>query len=157
MSEASLELEKKLWSVTKENPLNKTHIDSLDYLVKRLEKFLQVKLLLNTFEGDDIDGGFCWTFRADLPENNSFTPFFISFNGVIGMELNYDENKPHYSASLFLFGNGQRLFTKDNKSYIELFYEKKSNNPGEWRSLGWQEDEFWEFEDVEEDSYGPSI
>jgi len=148
-------LEEKLWSVSSNNHLDKSYIESLNYLVRRLENCLQTNLFVNTYQDEVDEEGFCWTFKADVSKH-LFQPFCISFNGVIGMSLNYDEDKPHYSASLFLFGGGHRLTTKNNESYIELFYEKQPDGTGEWRSLGWQEDEFWEFEDVEENTYGPN-
>jgi len=151
----NLELENKLWSVSSENHLNRSHIESLNYLVRRLENYLQTNLFVNTYQDEVNEQGFCWTFRANISKH-FFQSLGISFNGIIGMALNYDEDKPHYSASLFLFGGGHRLTTKNKKSYIELYYEKQPNGTGEWHSLGWQEDEFWEFEDVEENTYGPN-
>jgi hypothetical protein len=153
--EVNKELEEKLWSASSENHLGKSSIESLNYLVRRLENYLQTNLFVNTYQDEVDEESFCWTFKANISEH-LFQPVGISFNGIIGMGLDYDQDKPHYSASLFLFGNGHRLTTKNNKSYIELFYEKQPDGTGEWRSLGWQEDEFWEFEDVGENTYGPN-
>jgi hypothetical protein len=35
-------------------------------------------------------------------------------------------------------------------SYLELVYEKFENSKGAWRSLGWLEDVYGEFEDISE-------
>jgi hypothetical protein len=153
MTEVNQELENKLWSISDETPLDITSLSAIKYLVKRLEGYLQSKLILNTSQDEISEEGFCWTFKS-ANINAFLQPFSITFNGIIGMQTNLDVNTPHYCASLFLFGDKIRLISKDEKSYIELFYEKQSNGIGEWRSLGWQEDEFGEFEDVEEETYG---
>jgi hypothetical protein len=150
--EVNQEPEDKLWSISDENPPG---IGAIKYLVKRLESYLQSKLILNTYQDEISEEGFCWTFKSDNI-NAFFSTFSMTFNGIIGMQTNLDGNTPHYCAGLFLFGDKIRLISKDEKSYIELFYEKQSNGIGEWRSLGWQEDEFGEFEDVEEETYGLS-
>jgi hypothetical protein len=152
MTEVNQELENKLWSVSDDRRLTDASVEAIKYLVKRFENFLQIKLILNTHIDEIDEQGFCWTFKSDN-SINFLQPFAISLNGVIGMSFNYDENLPHYSASVFLFGDRHRLISKHD-SYIEFFYEKQIDETGKWVSLGWQEDEFGEFEDVDVETYG---
>lgn len=73
---------------------------------------------------------------------------------MIGMQLIGDNYEPHTSANLYLFGNHQRLTAgQPERSYIYLEYQRKENNIGQWKSLGWEIDEFSEYEDIEEDKF----
>lgn len=146
-------LEQRLWSVSRHKSTDKQEfVEALNYLVKRFGAYLQLSLEVSCETDAVNENSFCWAFNGTVISN---LPLELTVNGVIGMDMNYDEDKPIYSASLFLFSNHQRLITntKPNRSYIELLYERGKDNIGQWRSLDWRTDDYGEFEDVEEDSY----
>lgn len=139
-------LERKLWTVSRDNPLDKNACDlTIDYLLARLSAYIQQPLELtgeNWLDGD----AFSADFRGAIAPRNAFN---ITYAGILGMETIGEERAPHVSASLFLFGNHHRLAAgQQNRSFIELVYERRENNAGYWRSLSWQIDEFDEFEYV---------
>ena len=155
MSQKSMQidesLEEKLWSVSNENPLDKDTCNQIiDYLLAGLSDYLQQPLNLagdNWLDGD----AFSTTFRGVIAPQD---PFRITFVGTLGMETIGKERTPRASASLFLFGDHYRLSAgAPNRSFIEVFYERGQNNFGQWRSLGWEIDEFDEYEDIVEDEY----
>jgi hypothetical protein len=149
MTEVNQELENKLWSISDENPLDKETGDKIiDYLLARLGDYLQTNLELigdNWFD----ETAFSTDFREKKCSLNSFD---IKLGGTLGMELVGDESYPHTSINLYLFADGQRLKTGIN-SYIYMEYAKQDSNFGKWISYGWQEDEFEEFEDIEESEF----
>ena len=144
-------LEEKLWSVSNENPLDKEICDwIIDYLLARLSDYIKQPLEL---VGDNWmhETAFSATFRGAVAPQ---APFRITFVGPLGMQTIGDESIPHASASLFLFGDHHRLSAgAQNRSFVELVYEKGENNVGQWQSLGWQIDEFDEFKNIVEDKY----
>ena len=144
-------LEERLWSVSFENPLDKEACDQIiDYLLTRLSDYLQQPLTHindNWLDGDAFGADFIGTVAP-------FEAFHISYVGMLGMQTIGDEAIPNVSASLFLFGDHQRLSAKQsNKSLVEFIYERDVSNVGRWQSFGWNIDEFDQFEDIIESEY----
>ena len=144
-------LEEKLWSVTREKPLDQETSDRIiDYLLARLSDFLQQPLEI-VGENRMHETAFSTTIRGAIAPQE---PFRITFVGALGMQVIDKEFGPHYSATLFLFGDHHRLSAgTPNRSVIELFYERDADNIGRWQSSGWEIDEFDEYEDIVEDEY----
>lgn len=149
--EVNSALEESLWSASREKLFDReTYNQLIDYLLSRLGNYLQTPLEV---VGDNCieDGFFSTTFRGIITPREVFR---LSFVGPLGVDFIGEEDTPHYSASLFLFGDHNRLSAgQPDRSYIELIYEKRGNNIGEWKSLGWEIDEFDEYEDIVEDEY----
>jgi hypothetical protein len=58
------------------------------------------------------------------------------------------------STDLYLFTEGIRLYAGEKeKAYIYIEYLREGNSLGKWVSQGWEEDEFEEYEDIEEENY----
>lgn len=150
MTVVNLELENRLWSISDENLLDKeTGNKIIDYLLARLSDYLQTSLEIvgdNWFDEN--------SFSTDFKEKNIFRlkSFDIKIGGTMGMQLIGDEGRPHTSTNLYLFGSGERLATKVN-SYIYMEYVKQDSDFGNWVSYGWEEDEFEEYEDIEESEF----
>ena len=149
--QVNLELEKKLWSITRPNLLNKNEFkEIIDYLFDRLNSFLQQTLEVI---GEDFidDDSFCRSFKGFITPTDVFK---ITFVGVIGVETIGDDFKPHTSANLYLFGNHERLTAgQPNVSYIYLEYIKNTNEIGNWVSQGWMLDEYEEYQDIVENEF----
>jgi hypothetical protein len=151
MMEVNQELENKLWSITRPNPINQEDFKQIiDYLFKSLSAFLQQPLEVIGEDFVDEDS-FCRSFRGSISPENVFK---ITYVGVIGLELIGDNFKPHISANLYLFANHFRLTAgQTDRSYIYLEYILSKYNVGEWKSEGWEIDEFDEYEDIDEDGF----
>lgn len=144
-------LEKKLWSVSHDNPLNKETCNQIiDYLLARLSEYLRQPLEL-VGENWMHETAFSADFIGAIAPRDVFR---ISYVGTVGMQLIGEDNKPHAMAWLFLFGDKHRLIAAEpDRSFIYLDYERNTDNTGTWKSRGWHIDEFDEFENINEDDY----
>lgn len=89
-------LEEKLRNVSSAKALDREICNQIiDYLLSRLGGYLQQQLRL-IGENKTHKDSFSTTFRGVITPQD---PFRISFVGILGMGMNYDEDKPHYSAS----------------------------------------------------------
>ena len=142
-------LEEKLWSVTREKPLDKETCDRIiDYLLARLSDYLQQPLEL---VGDNWldETAFSADFVGEIAPRDVF---HISYVGTLGMDTFGDKDELHIGAWLFLFGDKHRITAgQTNRSFIYLIYERRNDSTGEWKSHGWQIDEF--DENIVEDEY----
>ena len=149
--QADKALEAKLWSLSRQKILaREVYVQIIDYLLARLSTYSQQPL---EFVGDHCieEGFFGTTFRGAITPQEAFQ---ITYIGPLGVDFIGDEDVPQYSASLFVFGGHYRISAgKPDRSFIELVYEKGENNVGRWRSLGWQIDEFDEYEGIVENEY----
>jgi hypothetical protein len=114
------------------------------YLIARLGTFLGVEVV-----GEPITAG----------RRNAVT-FGIHGDSVIGGELGVEwsgilelmmiEGAMQISASLFLFSRRLRLqVAGQNGSSLRLLYERSEEAHGRWVVLGWHEDLYGEFQDIE--------
>jgi hypothetical protein len=151
MTEVNQELENKLWSITRPNPINQDDFKQIiDYLFKRLSSFLQQPLEVIGEDSVDEDS-FCRSFRGNISPNDVFK---ITYVGLIELGLVGDKFQPQVNAWIFLFGDHFRLTAgQPDRSYVELVYDKLTENKGSWRSLGWMIDEFGQHEDIDEDKF----
>jgi hypothetical protein len=89
--------------------------------------------------------------RGNITENK---PLAVAWEGILGLDV--IEDKPYVSASLFLFRHGRRLTVSERfGSYLEFLYEHSANGYGRWRSLGWMEDIYDEYQSI--DAYTGSL
>lgn len=151
MSEVNLELEKKLWSITSENLLDKkTSEEAIDYLLKRLSDYLQTPLeaVGDVWIVDD-------SFSSDLCGFlNPKSAFEISLGGTLAVKLVDDEYGITISVDLYLFGSHHQLYAGEkSRCYIGLDYLKNEENTGQWLSHGWLIDDYGQDEDKEESEY----
>ena len=150
MTEVNQELENKLWRITRPNSINQDDLRSIiDYLFERLSSCLKEPLEVIGKDSLDEDS-FCRSFRGSL----SSEIFKITYVGLLELTLVGDNFKPQINAWIFLFGDHFRLTAgQSDRSYLELVYDKFSENKGNWRSLGWMNDEFGQHEDIKEDEF----
>ena len=144
-------LEERLWKITRPNPLDKNEfVEIIEYVFKRLSGYLQQPLEVIGQDAIDEDS-FCRSFRGEILPSE---PFKITYVGLLELGLVGDDFKPHINAWLFLFGEHFRLTAgKSDRSYVEFVYDKIDEKSGNWRSLGWMEDEFGQYEDIEESEF----
>jgi hypothetical protein len=72
----------------------------------------------------------------------------MAWEGILGMDV--IEGKPYVSAPLFLFSHGRRLTVSERLgSYLEFTYDRTANGSGRWRSLGWVEDIYGEYQSID--------
>ncbi len=144
-------LEEKLWKITRPNPLDKNElVEIIEYVFKRLSGYLQQPLEVI---GQDAlsEDSFCRSFRGEIVPND---PFKITYVGLLELGLVGDDFKPHINAWIFLFGEHHRLTAGEPaQTYVEFVYDKIDEKSGNWRSLGWMEDEFGQYEDIEESEF----
>ena len=149
MSE-DISIEKKIWQIYFENQRTREDWSAIvNYLVKTLENYLQqqVDIVDDTIEASIVDNeALCCSIRSAVSFAGALA---LAWEGRLGMEM--IEDKPYVSASLFLFSCKKRLTVAgQGGSYVELIYEQSDNGNGGWRSLGWMEDIYGEFENIDE-------
>lgn len=145
-------LEHRLWNFSPGNPIDiHAGTEILKYLIERLSDFLQIQLApVKEYLSEPIVDGFCENFRGTILSNNVL---FFTCGITLGMQFIGDDFIPHTSANLYLFDNHHRLITDKKQTYIYLEYVRGENEIGQWINRGWQEDEFWEYENIEETDF----
>jgi hypothetical protein len=143
-------IDKKIWQLPNGSQRTKEEWSGIvDYLVKTLEDYLQqgIDIVDDTIETSIVDNeALCCSIRSAVSFGGSLA---VAWEGRLGMEL--IEDKPCVSASIFLFSLNKRLnVAGQGGSYLELIYEQSDNGNGGWRSLGWMEDIYGEFENIDE-------
>jgi len=118
------------------------------HMVDSLGEYLQqpIEIIDSSIEESIVDDeALCCAIRS-LPTNS---PLALTWEGRLGMDI--IEEKPYVSTSLFLFSQGERITTAEQtSSYLELVYEPSESTQGAWRTLGWIEDIYGEFEHITE-------
>ncbi len=118
------------------------------HMVGSLGEYLQqpIEVIDASIEESIVDDeALCCVIRS-LPSNS---PLALTWEGRLGLDI--IEEKPYVITSLFLFSQGQRIaIAGHTSSYLELVYELTENTQGAWRTLGWIEDIYGEFEDITE-------
>ncbi len=147
---ADIEIEHKIWQLsTKGQRTKEEWLAIVDYLVKRLEDYLQqqIEIIDKKIEALIIDEE---AISCSIRSAVSFGGLLaLAWEGRLGMEL--VEGKPYVSALLFLFSQNKRLAVVGQEaSYIQLVYEQSDSSEGFWRYQGWLEDVYGEFEDIDE-------
>jgi hypothetical protein len=143
-------IEQKLWNVSPEKPLLKQDCEEIiNYLFGSLKDYL--KLPIEIIEPSAIDlNSFCCTFRS-TPLGG---PLRLTFLGIMGMQLIGETSIPNVQATIFLFSQGKRLVLSEPlRSIFELVYERIDDISGAWRTLGWDQDEFGEYEEIDENEF----
>jgi hypothetical protein len=148
--EIEILVEEKIWyTATDLKRSNTEWSEIVNYLIPSLEDYLQqpIKILDETIEQSIVDGqAICCSICSYVLSNH---PFEIAWEGRLGIDT--IDGKTIISVSLFLFSHNKRLCVAGQTgSYLELVYEKFENSKGAWRSLGWLEDVYGEFEDISE-------
>lgn len=145
-----ISIEQKIWQIPVETQRTREDWSAIvNYLVKTLENYLQqqVDIVDDTIEASIVDNeALCCSIRSAGSFAGSLA---VAWEGRLGMEM--IEDKPCVSASLFLFSCNKRLTVAGQRgSYVELIYEQSDNGNGGWCSLGWMEDIYGEFENIDE-------
>ncbi|EDX77568.1 hypothetical protein MC7420_2892 [Coleofasciculus chthonoplastes PCC 7420] len=141
-------IEQKLWQIPmKVNSTKEDFSEIIIFLISKLSDYLQqqIEIIDKTIEESIVDEeSFCCCIRSARSLGG---PLTIAWEGRLGMEP--IEGKACVSASLFLFSQNNRLaVTGQESSYLELVYEPSDNSEGRWRSQGWLEDVYGEFESI---------
>ena len=90
-------------------------------------------------------GGFSCRVRGDGALGGALQ---LEWSGILRM-LPAD-GQPQLSASLFLFSRGRRMqATGQLGSSLELVFERSPPGPSRWIILGWHDDIYGEYEDIE--------
>ena len=132
------ELEASLWQ---RRPDAQTGWDCvLRYLVERLQLLLEQPVHLERVHLSEPDAFSC-RIRSGTPLGGALQ---IEWRGVLGMQP--IEGESHTTATLFLFSRGQRLVLEGGNSIAEFEYARNQSGVGEWKALGWLDDEFGEWE-----------
>jgi len=81
------------------------------------------------------------------------SPLSTVWSAVMGGDIMSNEDGEdvfHVSLTLFMFdaNSKKRLHLKTGESVLNFFFEKQSDGHGYWRSFGWCDDEWGEWESV---------
>ncbi|MGB1253623.1 MAG: hypothetical protein ACPG8W_23635 [Candidatus Promineifilaceae bacterium] len=130
------------------NPSLKEWKEIQQHLLCSLSTFLKREIFLEHLSIEDsiVDTSSMASviYSAPLP-NDAFS---LGLEGRLGVEL--IGGKPETSAFLFLFSNGKRMSVLHHPegSYFFLRYIE-IEGVGKWEDMGWQEDIYGEFEDID--------
>ncbi len=147
---SEISVEEKIWRISVDlKHSHKEWLEIVTYLIKTLEDYLQepIEVLDQGIEESIVDDeAICCSICSSISLHQRFG---IAWQGRLGIDI--INSKPVISVSLFLFSHNKRLCVAGHMgSYMEIIYEKIENNQGAWRSLGWLEDIYGEFENITE-------
>ncbi|OUL21507.1 hypothetical protein [Nostoc sp. 106C] len=150
------ELERKLWDAGKEEKAynRETWYEIIDALLDDFQKFVG-----HNFHRDDeiqlnIENPHCPSFgRWIWTDERGNSPISVTWSALIGGDIVGTEESGdtfHVSLILFLFDTTgvNRLRLKTGESFLSFAFEKQSNGNGFWRSFGWCQDEWSEWENL---------
>ncbi|WP_280426101.1 hypothetical protein [Nocardia carnea] len=96
---------------------------------------------VTVIDAEEMEDAFSCLIRGPEPTGPSLQ---VAWKGVLGMQ--FIDEQPDISVSMFLFSRGRRLRLDDEPgSYLEIVYEGPADGSGTWRDLGWLQDDFGEF------------
>lgn len=112
------------------------------YLVQRLSEFVGRNLTLADFSV--VDGEVLSSRFSGSPDPRD--PLELGVEGLLGTERSGEVLE--VSATLFVYASGRRLsLTDPRRNHIDLHYKRDQNGShGSWMSLGWQQDDFGEYD-----------
>lgn len=151
------ELEQKLWNVGQ---------GEVRYSPEVWNEIIQA--LLDDFQefiNQDFQRDPEYSLHLEIPDSPSFTIWiwsetkqnpFISrvWLAVMGAEIVADRIKGKVFSvglTLFLFDaiTKKRLHLKTGESFIDFLFQKQTDGKGGWHCLGWLQDEYYEWEEIE--------
>lgn len=136
------DLEAALWAPTAGTGHDWSAI--IPYLLSRLSGYLGHEATLESVLLHE-DDAFCCAIEGRIALGGAFS---IEWTGRLGMQP--IEGAPHVSATLFLFSRKRRLQLEGHSgSVLELQFEPREHDAGEWVSHGWHEDVYGEWEGAE--------
>ncbi|MEH1823847.1 MAG: hypothetical protein V7L22_00535 [Nostoc sp.] len=152
----NLELEEKLWKAGKQEQAYRKEIwyEIIDSLLDDFHQFVGQDFHRDPEIQLNIENPNCPSFgRWIWTDEKGEFPLSLTWSALIGGDIIGTEESGdtfHVSILLFLFdttGNN-RLRLKTGESFLSFAFEKQSNNNGHWRSLGWCQDEWGEWENL---------
>jgi hypothetical protein len=146
-----ISLETQLWKLNRESFLTKqSWTEIIGRLVSSLTEFLEQTVELNEISIEDIQDGDKEAVALIYGAEPFGGPLSIAWQGALRVDL--QEDRPYIGVSIFLFCLRKRLCIAEHEagSFLELILEPTLTDFGKWKVIGWLEDIYYEYTDIDE-------